>query len=161
MFFFLFLNPRNIIQTNIDECLQNECENGSTCIDDINKYVCGCLPGYTGDFCEDDINECDKRPCEHAEKGNECNNMVNDYSCNCLKGFTGKNCTVCENPELCNLSDGCCVESIVFNSRRDLKIRSKIQGHHMLTDFFGIYKLYKYDDQTGTMIFEKGIYSSY
>merc|ERR1712155_232159 len=83
--------------------------------------------------------------------------MVNDYSCNCLKGFKGKNCNICENPELCNLSDGCCVESIVFNSRRDLKIRNKIQGHHMLTDFFGIYKLYKYDDITGTMIFEKGI----
>ena len=120
-------------------------------------YFCDCPPGYTGRLCEDDINECDRRPCVHAEKGNECNNMVNNYSCNCLKGFKGKNCNICENPELCNLSDGCCVESIVFNSRRDLKIRNKIQGHHMLTDFFGIYKLYKYDDITGTMIFEKGI----
>ena len=87
--------------------------------------------------------------------------MVNDYSCNCLKGFSGKNCTNCEHPELCNLSDGCCVESIVFNSRRDLKIRTKLKDHHMITDFFGIYKLHEYDGHTGTIIFEKGTYKKF
>ena len=48
-------------QENIDECVENECLNNSTCVDGVNKYTCDCPPGFTGDFCETDINECDAR----------------------------------------------------------------------------------------------------
>ena len=37
-----------IFQINIDECQENECENGSKCIDGINKYSCECLDGFGG-----------------------------------------------------------------------------------------------------------------
>ena len=52
---------KSYIQENINECVENECLNNSTCVDGVNKYSCDCLSGFSGDFCETDINECDAR----------------------------------------------------------------------------------------------------
>ncbi len=38
--------------SDIDECASNPCENGGTCVDDINQYTCNCDPGWTGVHCE-------------------------------------------------------------------------------------------------------------
>lgn len=35
-------------QINTDDCEDNDCENGATCIDGINNYTCFCPPYYTG-----------------------------------------------------------------------------------------------------------------
>lgn len=35
-------------QINVDDCEDNDCENGATCIDGINNYTCFCPPYYTG-----------------------------------------------------------------------------------------------------------------
>lgn len=35
-------------ETNIDDCDDNDCENGATCIDGVNNYTCFCPPYYTG-----------------------------------------------------------------------------------------------------------------
>ena len=37
---------------DIDECASSPCQNGGTCIDDLNAYTCNCIPGYEGDNCE-------------------------------------------------------------------------------------------------------------
>ena len=37
---------------DIDDCDPNHCENGGTCQDRINAYLCSCAPGYTGNNCE-------------------------------------------------------------------------------------------------------------
>ncbi|GAA52401.1 protein slit, partial [Clonorchis sinensis] len=37
---------------NQDDCLYNRCENGATCVDGINEYICKCRPGYAGVYCE-------------------------------------------------------------------------------------------------------------
>uniref|UniRef100_A0A674DQP0 EGF-like domain-containing protein n=1 Tax=Salmo trutta TaxID=8032 RepID=A0A674DQP0_SALTR len=34
--------------TDIDDCQSNPCQNGGTCIDEINSFVCLCLPSYGG-----------------------------------------------------------------------------------------------------------------
>lgn len=34
------------------------CRNGATCVDGINKYMCKCIPGFTGTHCEINIDEC-------------------------------------------------------------------------------------------------------
>lgn len=36
---------------DINECLQNPCLFGGTCIDTVGSYVCQCLPGRGGNNC--------------------------------------------------------------------------------------------------------------
>ncbi|KAI0239923.1 Mucin-like protein [Lamellibrachia satsuma] len=47
------------------------------------------MPGYTGDRCETDINECASNPCTN---GASCVDAVNSYSCSCRAGYTGDGC---------------------------------------------------------------------
>ena len=42
--------------SDIDECGDNQCKNGATCVDEINGYRCICVPGYVGDQCETGYN---------------------------------------------------------------------------------------------------------
>ena len=51
-------------------------------------YRCVCLPGWTGQNC-DEINECANNPCVN---GGRCEDLVNDFECTCATGFSGQNC---------------------------------------------------------------------
>uniref|UniRef100_A0A674J7U3 Neurocan core protein n=1 Tax=Terrapene triunguis TaxID=2587831 RepID=A0A674J7U3_9SAUR len=44
---------------DIDDCLSSPCQNGGTCIDEINSFVCLCLPSYGDNLCEKDTEGCD------------------------------------------------------------------------------------------------------
>ena len=35
------------------ECASSPCQNGGTCVDGINSYLCFCAPGYAGINCND------------------------------------------------------------------------------------------------------------
>uniref|UniRef100_A0A8C7C262 Neurocan core protein n=1 Tax=Neovison vison TaxID=452646 RepID=A0A8C7C262_NEOVI len=47
------------VTPNIDDCVSSPCENGGTCIDEVNTFVCLCLPSYGGSLCEKDTEGCD------------------------------------------------------------------------------------------------------
>ena len=34
-----------------NDCLDNACQNGATCIDGARRYTCVCPPGYAGKHC--------------------------------------------------------------------------------------------------------------
>jgi hypothetical protein len=63
--------------------------NGGTCTDNVNGFLCGCVPGFTGIRCQTNLNECASTPCQH---GGTCTDSVNGYTCACADGFYG---TVC------------------------------------------------------------------
>ena len=41
-----------IFFSDVDDCQSDPCENGGTCIDKIDSFVCLCLPSYEGEMCE-------------------------------------------------------------------------------------------------------------
>merc|ERR1719383_626635 len=69
--------------------MNSPCMNGGTCTDQDVDYSCDCQNGWTGKYCDNDIDECSSSPCQN---GGTCKNQVGDYSCDCQNGWTGKDC---------------------------------------------------------------------
>jgi hypothetical protein len=44
--------PYTIHLVDIDECASSPCDNGATCTDGVDDFVCTCVDGYTGEFCQ-------------------------------------------------------------------------------------------------------------
>uniref|UniRef100_A0A3Q1ETW3 Slit homolog 2 (Drosophila) n=1 Tax=Acanthochromis polyacanthus TaxID=80966 RepID=A0A3Q1ETW3_9TELE len=105
-------------EINIDDCEDNDCENNSTCVDGINNYTCmcspeytgntvcklheahflfcmfvhfrcECTPGYVGEHCELDYDDCEENKCQN---GGQCIDAVNGYTCVCPEGYSGLFC---------------------------------------------------------------------
>lgn len=57
------------------------------CLDFESCAGCG-LPGYTGESCQFDINDCEDIDCHDGE----CIDKVNGFTCDCEIGFTGDLC---------------------------------------------------------------------
>ncbi|VDL59873.1 unnamed protein product [Hymenolepis diminuta] len=67
----------------------NFCRNGGTCINVAGGFHCICPPGFIGDRCEEDIDECQNNPCQN---GGKCKGLVNGFECVCAEGFMGVDC---------------------------------------------------------------------
>eukprot|EP00063_Salmo_salar_P070388 XP_014045223.1 PREDICTED: protein crumbs homolog 1 [Salmo salar] len=65
------------------------CFNGGNC--SKQDYTCDCLPGFIGQWCEVDFDECASGPCEY---GGYCHNLVNNFHCICEINFSGDQCQI-------------------------------------------------------------------
>ncbi|CAH1239112.1 VWDE [Branchiostoma lanceolatum] len=71
------------------------CQNNGTCIPDPGMprgqghYMCDCL-GYTGRWCEEEIDECQSNPCNNGT----CEDLVNMFSCMCDDLHVGEFCHI-------------------------------------------------------------------
>ena len=70
-------------------CQNDPCQNGGTCEDEIGRYTCQCLDGYTGINCQTNIDDCVNHNCQNHV---HCRDGVASYECVCLEGFTGEFC---------------------------------------------------------------------
>lgn len=71
--------------------LCSSCLNNGTCVDGINSFSCRCRPGFTGPFCQYEINECESQPCKN---GGTCTDGLGTYHCTCPMEYNGRNCQV-------------------------------------------------------------------
>jgi len=113
-------------QMKADKTLEPMCKNDGECYDanpndNPRGFRCRCKPGWTGVFCEIDINECVDgydgkhkgiNPCKNKAI---CFNTVGSYSCTCSSDFRGDNCKedidqCAEDPHLCK-NNGICVNT--------------------------------------------------
>ncbi|XP_029136151.1 protein crumbs homolog 2a [Labrus bergylta] len=94
-------------EVDIDECAERPCENDGECFErsdpshweldwelsfsDAAGYICQCQPGFAGENCSVNIDECESEPCQN---GGTCEDKINGYTCTCSEGFLGELCEV-------------------------------------------------------------------
>ncbi|CAG9817889.1 unnamed protein product [Phaedon cochleariae] len=74
-----------------DVCEMVPCKNNGTCKSAPNKreYTCRCLPGFEGENCQINVDDCQGVKCP---PGHMCIDLINDYECQCPAGYTGEDC---------------------------------------------------------------------
>ena len=122
----------NLLKTNIQKvrgipfCRKSPCQNGATCLVDILAgYICQCPPGYSGNKCEIQVDECASNPCQNS---GSCSDLINNYACKCANGFYGKNCEIScptSDPKY-YIVDGVCL----YYEPTDLSFDDAIQNCH-------------------------------
>ncbi|CAL2029141.1 unnamed protein product [Caenorhabditis brenneri] len=85
------------IQPKSDNC--TVCENAEKCFDVFTSNVrCKCSPGFSGDHCNERIDDCQFEPCFNSGTCNILNynisngDLIESYNCTCPTGYSGTNC---------------------------------------------------------------------
>ncbi|KAI6661003.1 Phosphatidylinositol phosphatase PTPRQ-like isoform X5 [Oopsacas minuta] len=63
------------------------CDNGN-CVEEFGESICQCIPGFTGDICDTNIDECLGASCDHGT----CMDGINSFTCECDNGYQGQLC---------------------------------------------------------------------
>lgn len=69
-------------------CDSAPCANGATCQDLFNQFGCMCAPGWEGERCHVDADDCASQPCIHGR----CLDFLAGFECKCDPGYEGALC---------------------------------------------------------------------
>lgn len=73
------------------ECTSIPCRNNGVCTEGAGDFTCACPAGFSGLYCQTDINECASTPCL---SGGACVDYVGYYGCNCTANTFGPRCEI-------------------------------------------------------------------
>lgn len=65
------------------------CHHAGFCVNVDGGYMCQCLPGWEGDRCQTDKDECRSNPCQNSGL---CRNTIGNFTCTCPDSWTGELC---------------------------------------------------------------------
>ncbi|KAI4886088.1 hypothetical protein NFI96_021834, partial [Prochilodus magdalenae] len=121
------ISSQSVLPFDDNICLREPCENYMKCVSvlkfdssppfiasdtvlfrpihPINGLRCRCPAGFTGDYCETEIDLCYSGPCRNNGR---CRSREGGYTCECLEEFTGEHCEV-------NARSGRCVPGVCKN----------------------------------------------
>jgi hypothetical protein len=79
-----------VMAAPLDPCSENPCQHAGRCVATLaGSTVCICEPGYRGDFCEAEFDNCEPDPCVN---GGVCFDGDNAAFCMCPEGYDGATC---------------------------------------------------------------------
>ncbi|KFD52040.1 hypothetical protein M513_07022, partial [Trichuris suis] len=71
--------------------LRHNCSEHGTCMNTFGSYFCFCENGWTGEFCETDIDECEESLDNCDNKTAPCKNTPGSYKCAPITGLIDEN----------------------------------------------------------------------
>ncbi|GAA6101335.1 cadherin EGF LAG seven-pass G-type receptor 1 [Tachysurus ichikawai] len=124
------ISSQHVLPFDDNICLREPCQNYMKCVSvlkfdssapfvasntvlfrpihPVNGLRCRCPDGFTGDYCETEIDLCYSAPCKNNGK---CRSREGGYTCECPEDFTGENCEV-------STRSGRCVTGVCKNGGR-------------------------------------------